>query len=138
MFRFCQMIINVTCRGSGICKKGWKLCSQFHQHFMSSFSANILLPKKFKAKLSLEKSCAKHFCTKKGSIKCWQNWYLGSISSTFYTKLLRQQIPNPQNNTVKLSVFFCAFGICARKSFASNIDEIDIWSSRQDKKKRLY
>ncbi len=32
---------------------------QFHQHFTSSFCLNILLPKNYKAKLKLEKSCAK-------------------------------------------------------------------------------
>ncbi len=45
--------------------------SQFHQHFMSSFCANILSPKNYKAKLLVEKSCAKHFCTKRLHIKCW-------------------------------------------------------------------
>jgi len=42
--------------------------SQFHQHFASSFCANIPLPKKIKAKL-LEKSCAMHFGTKKADVK---------------------------------------------------------------------
>jgi len=34
-------------------------------HFMSSFCSNILSTKNYKAKLILEKSWAKHFCTKR-------------------------------------------------------------------------
>jgi len=41
---------------------------------MRAFSANILLPKSHKAKLWLEKICAKHFRTKNKRIKCWWNW----------------------------------------------------------------
>ncbi len=38
--------------------------SQFHQHFLSSFCADILVPKNYKAKLDLEKSYKKkHFYT---------------------------------------------------------------------------
>ncbi len=40
-------------------------CCQFHQHFMSSFCADILSLRNNKAKLLIEKSCKKHFCTKK-------------------------------------------------------------------------
>jgi hypothetical protein len=35
----------------------------------------------------------KHFRTKNALIKCWWNWRLGSISSTFYVQLLRTLIP---------------------------------------------
>jgi len=50
--------------------------SQFHQNFMSTFCANILAPKNYKAKLKLEKSFAKHFWTKKAWVKSWWNWHL--------------------------------------------------------------
>jgi len=40
-------------------------CSQFSQHFTSSFCTNILWPNNYKAKLYVEKSCAKLFCLKK-------------------------------------------------------------------------
>jgi len=40
------------------------LYRQFHQHFTTSFCINILLRKNYKAKRSLEKTFAKHFCTK--------------------------------------------------------------------------
>jgi len=39
--------------------------------FMSSFCADILSPKDYKAELYKEKSCVKHFCT-----KGWWNWNL--------------------------------------------------------------
>jgi len=52
------------------------------------------------------------------------NLLQGSISRTFYEKLLFLQI-RKRKNSVKLSVSFYAFGICARKSFAKNVDEID-------------
>ncbi len=61
---------------------------QFHKYFMSSFCANILSPKNYKAKLQVEKNCAKHNCTKKLGVKCWWNWDLGLISSTFDTQIL--------------------------------------------------
>jgi len=44
-------------------------CCQFHRHFMSSFCSDILVPQNYKAIMWLEKSCAKHFCTKKPVIK---------------------------------------------------------------------
>ena len=48
--------------------------SQFHQCSTSSFNANSLLPKEYKVKLYVQKSCSKHFCTKKPVVKCWWNW----------------------------------------------------------------
>ena len=54
---------------------------QFHQHFTSSFCANILTPKNYRAKLLLEKSFEKHFCMKKPWLKCRWNWHLHLIRS---------------------------------------------------------
>jgi len=44
---------------------------------MSSFCANIFAPKNFKAKLRLEKSCPKYFCTKKVTHKTLMNLNTG-------------------------------------------------------------
>ncbi len=49
---------------------------KFYKHFTSSFFANILSLKNYKAKLQLEKSCYKHFGMNKLLIKCWWNWSL--------------------------------------------------------------
>jgi hypothetical protein len=59
------------------------ISSQFHQHFTSSFWANILLPKKFKAKLQFE-SFVKIIFTKKVHVKYWWNWHEVSISPIFF------------------------------------------------------
>jgi len=52
--------------------------------------------KKLQSQLKLDKSCAKHFGTKKACIKCWWNWHLKSISQTIYKQFLRQ---NPFEKT---------------------------------------
>ncbi len=44
---------------------------QFHQHFPSSFCANILSPKS-------TKPIVWNFCKKKPRLKCWWNWPLVS------------------------------------------------------------
>jgi hypothetical protein len=44
---------------------------QFHQHFTSSFYADILSPKHNKAKLQVEKSFVKHFQFEKAAGECW-------------------------------------------------------------------
>jgi len=50
----------------------------------------------------------------------------GSISSTFYEKILPLQIQKAQKKTVNLLVFFCALGISTQKKVACRIaDEID-------------
>jgi len=54
----------------------WYTIIQFHQHFMSSFCTDILLPKNFEAKMWVEKSFKKQFCTKKAYVKCWWNWHM--------------------------------------------------------------
>ncbi len=46
---------------------------QFHQHFTRKFFSDIFVPKIFRAKTKLEKSCSKHFRTKNYGIKCWWN-----------------------------------------------------------------
>lgn len=46
--------------------------SHFRQHLLSTFCVNFRSPKDFKTQtLSLHKSWAKHFYTKKLLIKCW-------------------------------------------------------------------
>jgi len=78
--------------------------SQFHQHFMSSFCANILLKKIYKSKLYIEKSFAKHFCTKKAHVKCWWNWH--QVSCVGKIKLKKDQIiESPKGNPIKETFF---------------------------------
>ncbi len=38
--------------------------------------APIFCSKKLQSQTALEKSCALHFCMKKGQVKCWWNWHL--------------------------------------------------------------
>jgi len=75
--------------------------NQFHQHFRSSFCADILYsPNSYRAKLKVEKKLL---------VKCWCNWHQGLILPTgFYASRLHKK-------TVKSPVSFCAFGICAKK-----------------------
>ncbi len=49
---------------------------QFHQHFMSSFCANIFTPKNYKANISALLFLAPKFCTKNALVKRWWNWHL--------------------------------------------------------------
>ena len=49
-------------------------------------------------------------------MKCWWNWPLVSISSTFYEQLLCLQIPKAQKKTVKSSSFFALLGSLSVKS----------------------
>jgi len=55
------------------------------------------------------------------------------ISSTFYERFLRMQIPKGLRR-LTIGLYFCAFGICARKSCLLNIDEIDTWNQNKVKK----
>ena len=58
------------------------LC-QFLQPFTSSICANFLAPKNYKPK---QKSCSKHFRTKKLLVKCWWNWPKVEVSVATPTK----------------------------------------------------
>jgi len=64
----------------------------------SSFCTNSFVPKNFKAKFWLEKSCAAQ-TSKNASVKYWLNWPQGSISPTFYAR-------RSGKNTDDLTVFF--------------------------------
>jgi len=44
----------------------------------AAFEQIFFWKKNYKAKLSLEKSCVKHFWAKKLWVKCWWNWHLGA------------------------------------------------------------
>ncbi len=52
---------------------------QFYQHFLSAFAPIFLLQKKFKPQMSVQKSFAINFCTKKLRVKGWWNWRLVSF-----------------------------------------------------------
>jgi len=45
------------------------ISNQFHQHFTSSFCANILLPKNIRSQTAIREM---------SRVKCWQNWHLNS------------------------------------------------------------
>jgi len=75
----------------------WRICcSQFQEHFMSSFCSNILAPKKIQSQTVIRVEVRKILSCKKLSVKCWWNWDHDSSSSTFYEQLLCTQIPKAQ------------------------------------------
>jgi len=63
------------------------------------------------------KSCRNNVRTKNLHVKCWWNWHLGSNSSTFYSKLLRAQIPKAQKKTESLTVLLAHLGFSPVKDF---------------------
>jgi len=88
--------------------------------FLQHFTRNFFTWKCF-SKLFFSYSLALQFfgakiLAQKLLVKCWWNWLLGLISSTFYALLLRAHIPKAQKNTIKLSVFFCALGSACKKA----------------------
>ncbi len=65
---------------------------QFHQHFRIAFVTIFLRQKKFKPKMSIQKSYARNFCTKMPPVKCWWNWQLVfSFVSTMNKKNIEDQ-----------------------------------------------
>jgi len=49
-------------------------------------------------------SCTRHFPTKKAGVKCWQNWPQWSISSTFYSQILRMKVRSKPNSKQRKDV----------------------------------
>ncbi len=85
-FIFLKLWIQLTSRVSGFPSrrtfndKSESICSQFYQHFMSSFFANFLLPKNYNPKLKTFQSGAKHSCSKSCLlVKYWWNWHLDEL-----------------------------------------------------------
>ncbi len=72
-------------------------CSEFYQHFRSSFWTNII--NVIKAKLYLEKSCANYFCTKT-ALKMLVKLTFGSN----FTNLLAQSANAPSENVLRCPV----------------------------------
>ncbi len=62
-----------------------------------------LVPKNYKSKLWLVRSCSSTFCGN----NMWLNWNLGSISPTFYKQLLRTQILKVQKRLTPWLSFLC-------------------------------
>jgi len=83
-------------------------CSQFYQHFTSSFCTN--LPKKNKKTNCKHKKLCKRLSYKKAPWKCWYNWHLGSISPSCLLKAFTHTDPKSAKKTDDLSVFFALFG----------------------------
>ncbi len=92
----------------------------FWAAFVSIFLPQYSCLKNYKAKLWLEKSCAKHFSIKKASIKCWWNWHLTSISSTFFCARFSYEF------LAKVTRKSCQNDVC-QKFVRKNVDEIDTW-----------
>jgi len=78
------------------------MSSQFHQHVTSSFCTNILAPKSYKAKLSLQKSFKRHF-------------HIYKVESKMLVKLT----PGVNFTNILLSAFMCADPKCAKKTVNS-------------------
>jgi hypothetical protein len=66
-----------------------QICSQVHQHFMSSFFANILAQKNYKSKLLLKKSFAKHFGTKRRALNVDD---IDTCSTCFFPQFVKRSI----------------------------------------------
>ena len=90
-------------------KRGW---SQFHQHFMSSLYANFLSPKNTNTNCKHSKT----LLYKKAACKMLMKLAPGVNFINVFTCSfnLRPQIPKAQK--AAWVDFFCAFGICARKT----------------------
>jgi len=71
-------------------------CSQFHQHFTSSFCADILLTNNYKDKLKVEKSCIKHFSSNSCCLNVGEIWHL----DIFYAKILAPKNFKPKHSFV--------------------------------------
>jgi len=65
-------------------------CRQFHQRFTRAFFVQNFGAKKQKCFSLVTFLAKKHFRTKNAHVKCWWNWYLGSISPTFWSKRQRE------------------------------------------------
>ncbi len=67
-------------------------CSQFHQHFMSSFCSDSVLPKQLQSQSIIKEMLRKStFIQNKACVKCWWNLHLWSILTTFYEQLIFAQ-----------------------------------------------
>jgi len=53
-------------------------------NFINIFCVRFLYESAFVAKTKLEKSSAKHFCTKNVRVKCWWNWHLLAPFNVIY------------------------------------------------------
>jgi len=75
---------------------------KFINIFTSNFCADILAPKNYKAKLYLEKSCAKHFSAKKLPKMLMKFTplvnFINILQAAFLPKFLRQKITKPKCN----------------------------------------
>jgi len=84
--------------------------SQFHQHFTSSFFTNFLSPKKYTQTVNRVKLCE----TLSYKKSCWNRAHR-SISSMFYSKHLRSQIPKVPKNSQAVKSFLNFWDLRVRK-----------------------
>jgi len=84
-------------------------CSQYHQHLTCKFCTNSFVPKISKAKMWLEKSFAKQFCTKNVCVKCWWNWHLDSnflsLALSIRTVFWRHKLPYIKLNYIVFHIY---------------------------------
>ncbi len=64
---------------------------QFHQYFMSSFCAKMLLPKKIQSQNVSREKLRKTLSYKKAHLKCWWNWHQEDIVGSF-VQLMRSLV----------------------------------------------
>jgi len=78
-------------------KTKWSLKDSSQVSISSTFYEQLLrwyyVVKKSKSKLWLEKSCAKHFHTKKVNVKCWWTWPHESSVNDCPKKLIFEDLP---------------------------------------------
>ena len=63
-------------------------------HFTSICFTNFHSPKKCKPQLRVQKSCLKHFCTKKLLIKCWRTQFQQQNFAQLYQYTQLEVMPN--------------------------------------------
>ncbi len=63
-----------------------------YHYFKCDFCAHIFAPKKFKAKMYIEKSCVKYFHMKSLHVKSWWNWHVVSFPGESIVVEIERQI----------------------------------------------
>jgi len=93
--------------------------------FINAKRTNVMYKIAFQQLFLLTCYCQKDVHMKNALIKCWWNWYLQSISSTFFARVFRTNfLPKPKRNYKH-----CQNVIYVRKIRTFNVDEIDTWQT---------
>ncbi len=89
------------------------VCSQFYQHFTSSFCTN--LPKNNKKQIVNIKKLCKRLSYQKAPWKCWYNLHLGVNFTIMFTQSFYTYRSQKCKKDWRLVCIFCAFLICEHK-----------------------